>query len=157
MKKFLEYIQLDEEIVSLPSDETHFIDVKIGHSDYRLESADTPQKIQEGLSGRDCIPRKTGMLFVMPKQSIQEFWMKGCNTDMDILFLDEEGMVVNMERMIKERSKASFETETLYENRLRLYSSKYPAKYAIEIPAGDITRLGIHIGDNINISTETEE
>ena len=157
MKRFIEYTNLEEEVVSLPSDETNLIDVKIGHSDYRLEIADTPQKIQEGLSGRDCIPRKTGMLFIMPMQSIQEFWMKGCDTDMDILFLDEEGMVVNMERMMRERSKASFETEALYESRLRLYSSKYPAKYAIEISAGDITRLGLHIGDSINILTDSGE
>lgn len=125
--------------------------IKLNNTDYELEIADTPGKIQEGLSGRDYIPRKTGMIFIMPKEDIHEFWMKDCNTDMDILFLNSECNIVNMHRMLRERAQSSFESDSDYMSRLTSYSSGTPAKYAIEIPAGDITRLGLYIGQHVDI------
>ena len=155
MKTFLEYN--GQELVEETEPETMVLPVRIGRSDYLLEVSDTPETIQRGLSGRQSIPRKTGMLFVMPVQSIQEFWMKGCETDMDILFVKEDGMIIHMERMLRERKQTSTESDELYESRLRSYSSKYPAKYAIEIPSGDITRLGLHLGEMINIPENINE
>lgn len=152
MKSFKEY--QNESPVPVPLQEGVEPDtllIKLSNTEYELEIADTPGKIQEGLSGRDYIPRKTGMIFIMPKEEIQEFWMRDCNTDMDILFLDEQGDIVNLHRMLRERAQASFESDLDYMSRLTSYSSGTPAKYAIEIPAGDITRLGLYIGQHVDI------
>ena len=158
MKSFKEYTGIKTPPVSLEeSVKPDGVSVKMGSTHYNLEVADTPNKIIEGLSYRENIPQKTGMLFVMPKEQIHEFWMKDCLTDMDIIFLTTEGQIVNMENMIKERHKVSFETNESYQSRLKMYSSKYPAKYAIEIPSGDISRLGLEVGQYININNEIEE
>ena len=158
MKSFKEYTGIETPPVSLEeSVKPDGVSVKMGSTQYNLEVADTPNKIIEGLSYRENIPQKTGMLFVMPKEQIHEFWMKDCLTDMDIIFLTTEGQIVNMENMIKERHKVSFETNESYQSRLKMYSSKYPAKYAIEIPSGDISRLGLEVGQYININNEITE
>jgi len=158
MKSFKEYTGIKTPPASLEESlNPGGVSVKMGSTQYNLEVADTPDKIIEGLSYRENIPQKTGMLFVMPKEQIHEFWMKDCLTDMDIIFLTTEGQIVNMENMIKERHKVSFETNESYQSRLKMYSSKYPAKYAIEIPSGDISRLGLEVGQYININNEITE
>jgi uncharacterized membrane protein (UPF0127 family) len=152
MKNFKEYY--NESPVPVPLHEgvePDTLSLNLNDSTYELEIADTPDKIIQGLSGRDFIPRKTGMIFIMPREQVQEFWMKDCLTNMDIIFLNEEGQIVNMHRMLKERPRASFETNEDYATRLTSYSSGEPAKYAIEIPAGDITRLGLRIGQIVPI------
>lgn len=151
MKSFKEY-NISPVSVSLHEGvEPITLTIKLGRTNYDLEIADTPGKIQEGLSNRDHIPQKSGMIFIMPKEDIHEFWMKDCNTDMDILFLDSHGDIVNMHRMLRERAQSSFESDSDYMSRLTSYSSGTPAKYAIEIPAGDITRLGLYIGQHVDI------
>ena len=152
MKSFLNFNTESSDPVPLQeSVDPDALIINIGSSEYTLELADTPNKITEGLSGRTSIPRKSGMLFVMPEECTQNFWMRGCLTDMDAIFLNSEGTIVNMHRMLAETPKSKFESEQNYENRLRLYSSEKPAKYVIEIPCGDITRLGLSVGENIKL------
>jgi hypothetical protein len=156
MKSFNEYrgtngypLQNNVELIENVGYETD--QVEIGSTMYTLEVADNYNLISNGLSGRQIIPQKTGMLFVMPKQGIQEFWMKGCNVNMDIIFINEDNEIVNLHRMVIERDKMLSETDMQYEKTLKKYSSEMPARYAIEIPSGDITRLGLRVGDMINI------
>ena len=152
MRSFGEYNKKETEPVSLhESVQPDSVELLIGESQYNLELADTPYKISKGLSGRYKIPQKTGMLFVMPEETRQDFWMRGCLTNMDALFINEDGKIVNMHRMIAETPRHRLESQEQYENRLRLYSSEEPAKYVIEIPAGDITRLGLSIGETVDI------
>lgn len=153
MKSFLSFGEEDKSLDLLEeSTDPDTLNLTIGPSKYTLELADTPDKIIQGLSGRQSIPRKTGMLFVMPEERIQDFWMRECFADMDALFLDSNGIIVNMHRMLAESPRNQFESESNYQNRLRLYSSDKPAKYVIEIPSGDITRLSLSIGENIDLS-----
>lgn len=152
MKSFLSFDKQDEcpDLLN-ESVDPDIINLNIGPSDYTLELADTPDKIIRGLSGRESIPRKTGMLFVMPEEKIQDFWMWECLTDMDGLFLDSDGVIVNMHRMLAESPKNKFESHNNYQSRLKLYSSEKPAKYVIEIPSGDITRLGLSVGEKLDL------
>jgi hypothetical protein len=153
MKSFLSFQSKPSDPVPLQeSVEPDMLNLLIGSSEYTLELADTPDRIQEGLSGRTDIPRKSGMLFVMPEECRQDFWMKGCITNMDAIFLNSEGRIVNMHRMLAETPRNKFESAQDYENRLRLYSSEEPAKYVIEIPCGDITRLGLNLGETIDLT-----
>jgi uncharacterized protein len=152
MKTFKEYHNESPVPVSLHEGvEPDTLSINLNDTTYSLEIADTLDKITQGLSGRDFIPRKTGMIFMMPEEQVHSFWMKECLTNMDILFLNEEGEIVNMHRMIRERPQTSFETNEDYMTRLTSYSSEKPAKYAIEIPSGDITRLGLYIGQRVHI------
>ena len=152
MKSFGEYNKKEIDPVSLQeSVDPDSVQLLLGLSEYNLELADTPDKISKGLSGKNNIPRKSGMLFVMPEEKRHDFWMKDCLTDMDTIFMNGEGKIVNMHRMIAESPRQQFESRHQYENRLRLYSSEEPAKYVIEIPPGDITRLGLGVGKTVDI------
>ena len=150
MKSFFEYHNLTEE-TEPALHESDSVSVRLGSNNYTLELAETPDKIYKGMSGRDSIPRKTGMLFVMPKEDMQEFCIRDCKCNMDIIFVNEDNEVVGLDTMVVERPRNKMESEYVYENRLKKYSSDEPAKYVIEIPAGDITRLGLKKRQIINI------
>lgn len=160
MKSFNSFIQINEEVIESPmeSDSLNYdtLNVIIGPTTYTLEMADTPEKITRGLSGRETIPRKTGMLFLMPEETVQEFWMKDCLTDMDIIFLDSDCRIVNMHRMVQERKKLVSETDMQYESQLKTYSSNKPSEFVIELPPGDLTRLQLNIGQRVNIYEQLE-
>lgn len=56
---------------------------------YELLVADTPQKRQQGLSGREKLLPNTGMFFKFDTLEQQGIWMKDMNFSIDILWLDE--------------------------------------------------------------------
>ena len=153
MKSFNKYYNLREEAAPVPDQqEPETVSIPLGKSIYELEVADTPDKIYQGLSGRNRIPAKTGMLFIMPEEETQSFCMRDCLCNIDLIYLNSKGKIVDLHKMTKERSKTSFETDIQYNRRLKSYESKDPAKYVIEIPAGDITRLNLKIGQKMNLN-----
>lgn len=149
--KFKDYYNLREETVPAVKNLPDTVSMHIGNTEYELEVADTQEKIYQGLSGRKDLPRKTGMIFVLPMTTIQSFCMRDCNFDIDLIYLSEAGQIVGLHRMKQERKKMSKETNVQYNNRLVSYESIAPAKYAIEIPSGDITRLGLKLGQSLNL------
>ena len=152
MKTFIDYHNLREETEPVPIEkEPDSVSVKIGDTNYKLEVAETPEKLYRGMGGRRYIPRKTGMLFRMPVEMIQEFCMRDCDCNMDIIYVNSDDKVVGTHTMTAERPRHRMESSIQYENRLKKYPSDEPAQYAIEIPAGDITRLGIKKNQTINI------
>jgi uncharacterized membrane protein (UPF0127 family) len=88
-----------------------------------VEIAETPKEWQKGLMGRSGLDDTGGMLFVYDRPAYQSFWM--CNTliPLDIIFVSENGEIINIARR----------TEPLSDNPHR---SKGPAKYVIEVPSG---------------------
>jgi uncharacterized membrane protein (UPF0127 family) len=75
--------------------------------------------------------------------------MKNCLVDIDIMFLDSRGTVISTYTMTIEPAKRADETDWDYESRLTNYWSNGPARFAIELAAGSIDRLGVHINDQI--------
>tara|TARA_R110000868_G_scaffold334624_1_gene595341 strand:- start:2563 stop:3027 length:465 start_codon:yes stop_codon:yes gene_type:complete len=152
MKTFIDYHNLREEVEPVPvKKEPDSISLNIGGTDYKLEVADKPDKIYKGMSGRKSIPRKTGMLFDMPSEDKQSFCMRDCMCNMDLVYANKKGEIKGLHRMTAERPKRKTETDIQYNKRLKNYDSDGPAKYAIELPAGDITRLGLKQNQIINI------
>lgn len=152
MKSYLDYYNLREETDPVPvKKEPDTVSLDINGTEYKLELVNTPEKIHKGMSGRKIIPRKTGMLFDLPVEMIQSFCMRDCECDMDLIYVNSKNKVVGLHRMKQEPRQTSKETKIQYNNRLKNYESDEPAKYAIEIPSGDITRLAIKNGQIIKI------
>lgn len=94
------------------------------------------------------------MLFVHPDDLHRRYWMKGCLVPMDIAFIDRQGRVVAMHRMPMEPPQRAGETLAEYHGRLAGYPSRRPARYALEVPFGDLDRLGVTLGDTIELPRE---
>lgn len=78
-----------------------------------------------------------GMLFLFDREQVLQFWMKDTIIPLDIAFLRSDGQIVQIHTM------APLET--------RLYSSVMPASMAVEVSAGTFHRLGIAVGDTVQI------
>jgi uncharacterized membrane protein (UPF0127 family) len=88
-----------------------------------IEIADTPETLKKGLMGRSALDDGSGMLFVFQRLEPQRFWMKNTPIPLDIIFIGENGCIVNM-----------VESATPMSN--QRYRSEGPIKYAVEVRAG---------------------
>lgn len=107
---------------------------------FSLILADNPQERMQGLSGREKLSAREGMLFVFEEKSHWGFWMNDMNFPIDIIWLDEDYGVVG----IKELATPESYPETFYPHT--------PALYVLEFNAGTVARYGIEMGDQIAIS-----
>jgi len=118
--------------------------VRIGEHTWRVELATDPETQRKGLSGRKDIPAGTGMLFVFPDAVEREFWMLGCLTPIDVAFISSAMEIVEIRTMAVESDP--WDTE-----RLSMYPSREPARYALEVAAGTFGRLGIRVGQRVEL------
>lgn len=119
---------------------------------FELELAADPVTRERGLSGRDAIEPRGGMLFVFPDDSPRTFWMRDCKIDIDVAFLDRRGRVVATHRMRAESPRQPQEDEAQYLGRLRHYASREPARFAIELRAGTLAQLGLRAGSRVDVT-----
>lgn len=121
-----------------------------------LETALTEPERQLGLGGKAEIPDDGGMVFAFPasQKKVQRFYMAGCLVDIDIAYVDDTGRVVKMYTMPKEPPRGDDEAEWDYYDRLPLYSSGIAVRYAVEVKAGTLRRLGVVEGDQIEMDWE---
>jgi len=105
---------------------------------FPVEVADTEEERARGLMGRTFLPKEAGMLFVWPQDDYRAFWMKDTLIPLDVVFIDSASLIVDIKHMVAEPG--------VPDNRLTVYQSALPARYALEI-AYDLTReLGITVG-----------
>jgi uncharacterized membrane protein (UPF0127 family) len=123
--------------------------VEIGRERFRLEIAATEAARGQGLMWRTEVAADGGMIFIYPDVRRRSFWMANCLVDIDIIFLDQEAMVVRTHRMKAERPRAPRESRVAYHRRMHHYSSRRPAQMAIELKAGSLDRLDVRVGDRI--------
>lgn len=107
----------------------------------------------KGLGGRDSIPEDGGMIFVFPRVNSLEFVMRDCKFDIDIAFLDDSGRVVAMHTM-KMEPRNPGESDSDYENRLKRYPSRFACRFAVEVRAGTLDRIGLRPGDMVELDAE---
>lgn len=128
--------------------------VDIGGRRFTLELVADDAKRIKGLGDRTSIPEDGGMLFSFPDSRIRQFVMRDCLVDIDIIFLDADGRIVAMHHMPTEPPKTPEETDYTYEARLQRYSSRYNARYAIELKGGMLENLDLQPGQQIRLDTK---
>lgn len=97
-----------------------------------VELADTPMKREYGLMDRKALAENHGMLFKFPYAHNLRFWMKDTYIPLDIAFLDDEGKILQIEKM--------------YPLSTRAITANRPCKYALEVTAGWFKENSIGIG-----------
>ena len=108
-----------------------------------VEYAATPEKRIAGLMNRQALDKFSGMLFIFPDEKIREFWMKDTLIPLEIIFIGTKG---NINEIITMKPCA------LDASTCPIYTSKDPARFAIEVNAGFAERAKIVEGDILEIS-----
>jgi len=101
-----------------------------------LETADTQEQRQKGLQNRKELSQYRGMLFNFPEAEKQSIWMKDTHIPLDIVFLSEDGTVLNIEQGEPES------TEHIY--------SDGKCRHVIELNQGKADDFNISEGDDLS-------
>ena len=131
-----------------------FETVVISDHSFNLELALDDLSRTDGLMHRESVAEDGGMLFVFPEAQVRSFWMGNCVIDIDLIFLDGRGRITALHRMKKAESQRDGESDFAYQQRLPSYWSNYPAQFVIELRAGWLDRLNLHIDDRIELDVD---
>jgi hypothetical protein len=107
-----------------------------------VEVADTYASRELGLSGRDKMGDDEGMLFIFEEPGRYGFWMKDMKFPLDMVWINQNGIVVNVERNVTPESYKEKKT----------YINQSDASYVLEINAGLAERFGLYIGSKVKIA-----
>lgn len=111
--------------------------VEIGGQRYAVEVADDDAERARGLMFRDEMANDRGMLFIHERQELQAYWMKNTRIALDILYFDEARKLVSQQRDVPPCSAG---------DRCPPYPSDAPARFVLELNAGEASRLGLKDG-----------
>ncbi len=103
---------------------------------FEVELAQTPEQRRKGLMFRLNLPADHGMLFDFEKPNTVVMWMKNTYISLDMIFIDDTGLVVKIATDTNPHS-------------LEPISSGAPVRAVLEINGGLSGRLGLGVGDCI--------
>lgn len=116
-----------------------FVTIYIQDKPFMAEIADTPEKQSKGLMFRQKIKDDYAMLFIFPEEDTRSFWMKNTLIALDIIYLNCDRQIVDMYLTV----------QPCCSDPCPSYTSKFPAKYVLEINGGLSEKLKLKIGDKI--------
>ena len=102
-----------------------------------IEIADNDYEIQTGLMYRDKLETNHGMLFILDREELQNFYMKNTRIPLDIIYLDANKTIVSFQKNAKPFDETSLPSNT-------------PAKYVLEVNGGLSDVWQLDIGDQIS-------
>ena len=111
--------------------------VEVGGERFQVEIADDDQERARGLMFRDRLEPGHGMLFIHEREEPQAYWMKNTRIPLDILYFDGRRRLVAQQRNVPPCSAG---------DRCPAYPSHRPARYVLELTAGEAARLGLEEG-----------
>lgn len=107
----------------------------------QVEYAKTSQELEIGLMNRDSLEANSGMFFIFPDEKSRSFWMKDTLIPLDMIFISSNGRVNEMTTQ-----EPCPKTGTC-----QVYESKSPARYVLEINAGQAEKWNMANGDIVEI------
>ena len=121
--------------------------VKIWGQIIKVDLALTKDAQAQGLSGRNGLKEKEGMLFVFDNSDIHSFWMKDMNFPIDIIWLDEAKKVIYIKKDAQPVSLGLQRGEPdLY---LETYGPRAASKYVLEVVSGFSDKNNLKEGDGV--------
>jgi len=111
--------------------------VELGGQRYAIEIADDDAERARGLMFRDELAADHGMLFIHERQEPLAYWMKNTKIPLDILYFDDALKLVSQQRDVPPCSLG---------DRCPPYPSDAPARYVLELNAGEAARIGLKDG-----------
>lgn len=122
--------------------------VELGGERYQVEIADDDAERARGLMFRDALAPGHGMLFIHDRQEPQAYWMKNTKIALDILYFDQDRKLVAQQRNVPPCSAG---------DRCPPYPSHVPARYVLELNAGQAARLELENGAELTFGPAIPE
>ncbi len=129
---FVERVVREEKKLILPQGEVY------------AEVANTSASRERGLSGRSSLDEDKGMLFVFDASGKYGFWMKDMKFSIDMVWINQDGIVVHVEREIAPETYFNF-------NPPKTFVNTPEAKYVLELASGAAEKHGIYLGTKVEI------
>ena len=127
---------------------THSPWVALAGHRYVIEIADDDAERARGLMFRDSMEPDHGMLFIHDLQEPQAYWMKNTKIALDILYFDHTRKLVSQQRDVPPCSLG---------DACPSYPSNAPARYVLELNAGEAARLKLEDGAQMTVSKDVPE
>ena len=118
----------------------------IGGAVFTVDLAVTGEQRAQGLSGREPLPPATGMLFVFPEAVRLTFWMKDMRFPLDLVWIGSDCRVVD----ITHNAPPPAPDQELAD--LPRFSPMAPARYVLEVHAGEANSGGLAVGELVAFS-----
>ena len=116
-------------IIFINSTNSKYLEVN-GRKIY-IEVADNKDELINGLSGRSTLSDESGLLLSFGSEGYWGIWMKDMNFPIDIIWLDRNGVVVDIEMNVKPESYPE------------VFKPSEKSKYVLEMLAGSANRYSI--------------
>jgi uncharacterized membrane protein (UPF0127 family) len=111
--------------------------VELAGTRYQVELAQNDETRARGLMFRDQMDTGSGMLFIHDFEEPQAYWMKNTRIPLDILYFDSQRRLVSQQRDVPPCSAGDM---------CPPYPSFKPARYVLELNAGQAARLKLENG-----------
>ncbi len=117
-----------------PKDEKNeYLKVTVNDIQFYLEIADENNERKEGLMYRENLCDRCGMLFIFDQKEFQGIWMRNMKIDIDVFWLDSNGVVIEMFDNMKAEKDAKQSDEL--------------ALFVVELASDTVEKYNIGIGD----------
>ncbi len=123
------------------SADTHW--VELAGERYTVEVADDDAERARGLMFRDALEQGHGMFFIHDRTAPLAYWMKNTRIPLDILYFDDSLRLVSQQRDVPPCSAG---------DACPAYPSSRPARYVLELNAGEASRIGLADGVQLRLS-----
>ena len=133
----------NEKLTSEDSSKKIFFDLLVGEVPLKVEVAVLPKERERGLMFRDSIGDYEGMLFIFKEGSKQRFWMKNTRIPLDIGYFSTKGSLVEIHKA-KPYDLSG------------VPSKSRDIQFVLELNLGAYKKLGIKIGDRIDLGLISE-
>jgi uncharacterized membrane protein (UPF0127 family) len=105
-----------------------------------VELAMTQEEMATGLMNRTNLPEYNGMLFIFDKEYIRKFWMKNVIIPLDIIWLDERGIIVHIDKNMMPCDEYC-----------KSFGPELSAKFVLEVNGLYTDRHNINVGDSVKM------
>ena len=116
--------------------------LQIGSARVIAEVASTETTRERGLMFRTALADGEGMIFVFDKDDRIAFWMKNTKLPLSLAYIASDGTI---------RQLVDLEPESLAS-----VPSERSVRYALEVPRGWFSRVGVKVGDKVNLGSLPE-
>lgn len=105
-----------------------------------VELAMTHEERRVGLMSRTNLSEENGMLFIFDKERIHKFWMKDMIIPLDVIWIDEKGIIVYIDKNVMPCDEYC-----------KSFGPELSTKFVLELNGGYADRHNINVWDSVRM------